>query len=432
MTGDSAHRDAGLPRTIGTGAFAATLVNGVIGGGIFAAPAALAASVGAWAPLALLACGIAMGAMVLCCAEAGSRVPSSGGIYAQVEAAFGPFWAFLCGFTMWLSCILAAAGVAAALADAVVALVPTGWPAHQRVVLLLGAMGGVTLANLRGANVGARFAGLFMVAKLVPLLLFVGIGLFAIDPGRLAPAAPVDPSAFGQAMILSLFAFSGMETVLGASGEIARPERTVPRALGIAMAAVLLIYLLVQAVAQGLLGAGLAGSREPLADALAQVSPALVPVIAIGAALSRGGWLFSDAFGAPRLPFAFARDGFLPARLGTLNRAGAPAAAILLHMGLSTVLALLGEFGPLVLLSGLFIVPIYVGACLASVKLRRDDVALAGPPARMPGLVPAAVIGLSAMAAMILLAGRTEQAGLGAALLLSAALYGLRRVRLPV
>lgn len=424
---EAAHRDAGLKRQIGVWAFAGTLINGVIGGGIFAAPAALAASVGAWAPLALLACGIAMGAIVLCCAEAGSRVPSSGGIYAYVEAAFGPFWGFVCGFTLWISCVLAAGAVCAAFADAIVALWPTDAPGLQRVLLVIGAMGLIAAINLRGAGLGPRFAGLFMVAKLLPLLLFIGLGLFAIDPDNLRPSAPVDPGAFGRAIIVSIFAFSGIETVLGASGEVARPERTVPRALLVAMGAVLLLYLAIQIVAQGLLGPALPGSAEPLADAMRVIRPELVLVIALGAAISRGGWLFSDVLGAPRLPFAFARDGFLPTRLGRVSRANVPAAAILLHVTLATILALIGDFGGLVVLSGLFTVPIYAGACLAAVKLRRDRVQLVGEPFRISGIGVAATVGVLSMVALVALAQWVEIAGLAGAVLVSAALYLLRR-----
>ena len=424
---EAVHRDRGLKREIGTLAFAATIVNGVIGGGIFAAPAALSSSVGVWAPLALLACGIAMGAIVLCCAEAGSRVPSSGGLYAYVEAAFGRGWGFVTGMVLWLSCVLAAAGVAAAFADAIVALSPMGDPAVQRVLLLVGVFGLITAVNLRGAKLGARFAAISSVVKLVPLLLFIGVGLFFIDPDNLRPTAALDPSSFGKAMILSLFAFSGMETVLGASGEVAKPERTVPRALVLAMGIVLVLYLAIQIVAQGLLGARLSSSAEPLADAIGVASPALVGVIAVGAALSRGGWLFSDVIGAPRLLFAFSRDGLLPRPLGRLNDAQVPAVAILIHVAIALALALMGSFGPLVLLSGLFTVPVYFGACLAALKLRRDDIRLMGAPYLVPGLRVAAAIGVTAMVALIALSQWVEIAGLAAAILLSGLIYLLRR-----
>lgn len=426
---EAVHRDAGLKRQIGVWAFSGTLINGVIGGGIFAAPAALAASVGAWAPLALLACGIAMGAIVLCCAEAGSRVPSSGGIYAYVEAAFGPFWGFICGAMLWISCVLAAAGVAAAFADAIVALWPAGPAAVQRAVLLAGVMAVIASVNMRGAEAGARFAGLFTVAKLVPLLLFLVVGASAIEPANLRPAGDIDPALFGQAMILAVFAFSGMETVLGASGEVAQPERTLPRALMLSMSAILLLYIAIQIVAQGLLGDRLPGSAEPLAEAIGQVAPELMLIVAVGAAVSRGGWLFSDALGAPRFLFAFGRDGFLPASLGQLNARHVPANAIIVHVMIALGLALVGTFGPLVLLSALTLVPIYIGACLAALKLRQDGVELVGPAFRMPGLPIAAAIGVLTMVAMVAVAQWLEIAGLGAAIIISAFIYALRSRR---
>ncbi|MFD1612753.1 APC family permease [Sphingomonas tabacisoli] len=425
---EAVHRDAGLAREIGVWSFAATIINVVVGGGIFAAPAALAGSVGAWAPFALLACGIAMGAIVLCCAEAGSRVPSSGGTYAYVEAAFGRGPGFVCGMMLWLSCVLAAGGIAAAFADAIVALYPVGPAGVQRVVLIVAVMMLVTGINLRGAREGARFAGVMTVVKLVPLLVFVGVGAFWIDPQNLKPTGEVDPGSFGAAIILSIFTFSGMETMLSASGEVSRPEKTVPRALMLAMAGVLLLYIAIQTVAQGLLGPQLATAKEPLAQALGVVHPALIPLIAVGAAISRGAWLGSDVLGAPRILFAFARDGFLPVALGQVNdRTQVPTAAILTHATIGTALALAGEFTWLVLLSALATAPIYIGACLAAVKLRREDVQLIGPAFRVPGLGIASAVGVLSMIALIALGQPNEIIGLFAAIGLSTLLYFLRR-----
>jgi amino acid transporter len=295
------------------------------------------------------------------------------------------------------------------------------------VLLLVGVFALIAGVNLRGAKLGARFAAISSVVKLVPLLLFIGVGLFFIDPGNLRPTTELDAGSFGRAMILSIFAFSGIETVLGASGEVKHPERTVPRALVLAMSIVLVLYILIQIVAQGLLGAKLSGSAEPLAEAIGVASPALVPVIAIGAALSRGGWLFSDVIGAPRLLFAFSRDGLLPEALGRVNRAQVPANAIVVHVTLALALALIGSFGSLVLLSGLFTVPIYLGACLAALKLRRLDVRMVGKPYLVRGLTLAAGVGVAAMVALIALAQWIEIAGLAAATALSALLYYARR-----
>jgi amino acid transporter len=196
----------------------------------------------------------------------------------------------------------------------------------------------------------------------------------------------------------------------------------------LAMGGVLLLYIAIQLVAQGLLGPQLAGSKEPLAEALGVVHPGLVLVIALGAAISRGAWLGSDILGAPRILFAFARDGFLPAMLGRVGeRTQVPTAAILVHAAIGTALALMGEFDWLVLLSALATAPIYIGACLAAVKLRRENVQLMGPAFRVPGLGIAATIGVLSMVALIGLGQPNEIIGLFAAMGISAILYLARR-----
>src|SRR5579864_5245233 len=116
-------RDIGLVRAVGPWAFAASIVSMIVGAGIFAVPAALAACVGPYAPLAFLACGFAVGAVAICFAEGGSRVPTSGGVYGVVEAAFGPLAAYVAGTLLWVGCVLASGAIAAALADMVATLV---------------------------------------------------------------------------------------------------------------------------------------------------------------------------------------------------------------------------------------------------------------------------------------------------------------------
>src|SRR5919112_5582793 len=93
--------EAALVRALGVWGLAASIVNVTVGGGIFRLPSGVAADVGAWAPLAYLACTVAMGLIVLCFAEAGSRVSMTGGPYAYIETAFGPFVGFVCGALLW-------------------------------------------------------------------------------------------------------------------------------------------------------------------------------------------------------------------------------------------------------------------------------------------------------------------------------------------
>src|SRR6185436_11223071 len=111
-------------RAIGTLGLAAGIVNIMVGGGIFRLPANVAGSLGAAAPLAYLVCALAMGLIVFCIADAGRRVSLTGGPYAYVGTAFGPYAAFLSGVLLWMLGSFASAAVSTVLASSLGLLVP--------------------------------------------------------------------------------------------------------------------------------------------------------------------------------------------------------------------------------------------------------------------------------------------------------------------
>jgi len=421
-------RDDGLRRGIGAFGLAAAIVNVVIGAGIFSLPAGMARTAGPYALIAYLLCALAMGAVVLCFAEAGSRVPTSGGTYGYVEAAFGPLAGFVAGVLLWLSCVLAAGGIAAAFADALAGLVPVLAMPVARAGVIVAILAVLMLVNLAGVRPASRLIAVTTVIKIVPLALFVIVGACFVHPANLSAGVVPDAGGIGRAILLSLFAFQGMETALGASGEVADPTRTLPRALVGAMAFIALFYIAIQLVAQGLLGATLAGSHAPLADAMATIDPRLGLLLVIGTAISMGGWLGSDLLGAPRVLFAFARDGFLPSALGRVSpRTSVPAAAIVTHAAIAALLAVTGTFETLVVLAVLAGCALYVGGCAAAWELRRRDVALVGPPLRLPWLGLWTLLGCGSMIAVILLAQWDEIGGLVAAVVGSCLLYWVAR-----
>ncbi len=262
-------RDRGLLRAVGPLTFAASIFNGIIGAGIFVVPAALSASMGVYSPLAFVVCGIAIGSVALCLAEGGSRIPTSGGIYGYIEVAFGPLVGYVAGTVLWFGNVLACGGVAAALADLIASLVPASYAPVVHAASIVGLVGGIALVNIAGAAQGARLASIATVLKLLPLTIFIVAGAFAWHGGGFVVTAPPTPQGFDRGILLALFTLTGMEVTLSASGEVAQPARSIPRALALSISAVTVLYISIQAVAQGILGPALAQSTTPLADAMA-------------------------------------------------------------------------------------------------------------------------------------------------------------------
>lgn len=424
---NAAERDAGLVRGLGVWGLAASIISMLVGAGIFVVPSALAAAVGSYGPLAFLACGVAIGAVAICFAEGGSRMPTSGGVYGYIEASLGPPAGYVCGMLLWISSALASGGVAAAFADVVANLTPQSLSALVRPIAIVGLLGGIAFVNVCGIRRGAQLVGAATAVKLVPLILFVLIGASAVRGSNLAIHSGGVSADAGRAFILAMFALIGTEGPLCASGEVADPARTIPRAIALALITVTLLYLGIQVVAQGILGSALAASTAPLADAMGRVSPAMRALMLAGSGLSMLGYMGSDILSSPRVLFAFGRDGLLPRALGRVHpRSRAPYVAILSYAVLVITLALTGTFAELAVLATLAMAPLYVLGCLAAWRLTRAGVALAGTPLNFRWLGFAAVVGVASMLAMVALASRAEMLGLLAMIGISLAAYLLQ------
>ena len=422
-------RDRGLERGMGALGLATMVFNTVVGAGIFVIPASLSRDVGSAAPLAYLACVVAMGSVSLCFAAAGSRVPTSGGPYGYAEVAFGPLVGFVVGVLVWLGAVLAAAGIAAAVADGAAQLAPYLGHLLPRVALVFAIFAALASVNIAGVTPGTRLVGVLTIVKLVPLLLLLVVAAPHLHAANLA-FHPPSPRALGRAMILALFAFQGMETALSVSGEVKHPARNVPRGLLAAMAAVAVLYIALQASAQGVLGPALAHSHAPLADTMGMVAPPLVGVILLGAALSMLGYLASDTLSAPRVLFAFARDGFLPKGVAALHpRSHAPHVAILLHAVLAFALAISGSFVELAILSSLATVIVYIVGCAAAVRLQQRATISAGAPLRVHGLTAAAAVGTLSMMWIAIHATPAEAFGCVGAIAISVGWYAASKLR---
>jgi amino acid transporter len=422
--------ESSLVRSIGTFALAASIVNVTIGGGIFRLPADMAAQLGATAPLAYLLCAVAMGLIVMCMAEAGSRVSLTGGPYAYVEVAFGPFVGFLTGFLLWMLLTFAMAAVATVLVANLGTLVPALGSRAASVVALVAIYGGFGAVNILGVERGARLNTALTIAKLLPLLLLIGGGLFAVDAQNLTVADPPALGTLARSSLLLIFVFAGIEAALVPGGEVKDPARTVPRAIFIAMAAVTVLYAGLQFVAQGVLGPALANAKAtPLADAAgAALGGWARQVLLAGAVISMLGHAGAMILATPRTLFAFARDGFLPAALARTHPVHrTPVAAILVQCAIVLVLAITSTFEQLAVLANLSILVVYALCCLAAWELRRRAVRLAGTPFRIPAAGVVIVLACLVIGWMLTSVTAGEWLAFGIALVVASAIFLTRR-----
>ena len=155
---ESISSNEGLKRVIGVPGLAATVVNNTIGAGIFALPAVVALQMGASGILAYLFCGVMLATIMLCYCEIGSRISASGGSYAYVEAAFGPFAGFLINTIFIFGWGTAGdAAVMNIVADSLSVLFPVLSNPLARATFFLALLSTMAFVNIRGAKQGVRF-----------------------------------------------------------------------------------------------------------------------------------------------------------------------------------------------------------------------------------------------------------------------------------
>ena len=379
--------EAALVRALGVRQLTAAIVNATVGAGIFVLPALVSQGLGAAAPVAFLLCAAIMALIAITLAMAGSRVALTGGIYAYAEVAFGPCVAFLAGVLQWLSGLLAVSGVASALIDQFAALTGVEAGAAHLVALAL-VLAMLAHLNARGVRVGARLIEAVTVVKLLPLLVFVGVGAFFVGPSAIAWPGFPDGDALGRSVLLLIFAYGGVEVALAPGGEVKDPARTVPRALFLALGVTTLLYVAIQLVAQGVLGSQLSQETgAPLAAAAGRfLGQAGIMLMLLGALCSMFGYLCGDMLSTPRSLYALARDGFLPSALARVHPVHrTPATAIWTHAALALLCASTSTFQSLAIISNVGLLLLYLLGCAAALELARRDVRLDAPPFAMPG-----------------------------------------------
>ena len=377
MAGTNGVQDEGLVRVIGTGALGLNVINMVVGAGIFVLPGLVAVELGSGAILAYLVCSITVALVFLCFAEVGSRVSRSGGSYAYVEEAFGPFAGFIASILFWFGySALADAAITVIMVDSMTVVFPILGESIPRAVFIIALLVFLAGVNVRGVKAGVRLYVFNTLAKLVPLVLLLGAGIFVVNLENLAIPEWPSFSSISAGTILLFFAFSGAECALSASGEIKNPSKTVPLGLLFGLAGLLVLYVGLQTVAQGVLGPELANNTEaPLvAVATAVFGSWGGKMLIAGVVISIYGALSGDMLGGPRVIFASSLDENLPKFLGKVHpKYKTPHVAIISFAIVIGVFALTGTFKYLAVVATGSLLLIDLGVSLAVLRLRQRD-----------------------------------------------------------
>ena len=377
-TRNSLQTEEGLKREIGLWGLTSNIINVVIGSGIFVLPAVVSQGLGAAGILAYLFCGFLITIIMLCFAEVGSKVTLTGGAYAYIEAAFGKYFGFLTtNLFIFGASLMATAAVANALADTLSYLMPIFGDKLFRAIFFIVLFSGLTLVNVVGVKQGITLVKLTTIAKLTPLLLIVIWGATEISVQNLKWDRAPSINDFGTVSLILFFAFQGAENSLSVSGEVQNPKKTIPRGILLSLLVILLLYIGVQVVAQGILGDSFPNYKAaPLAEVAKRImGPFGVTLMIIGASISMFGYLSGDILNMPRVLFRSAKDGVIPIRpLAFIHpKFATPYVSVISFTALGCFLAITGEFKQLAILSSSSVLLIYLGVALAVIKLRRKN-----------------------------------------------------------
>jgi len=430
---DSAPEPKGqLVRGIGILGSAFLVLNGMIGSGIFATPAVVAAQAGVLSPWLYLCVGVLMITVVLAFAELSSYFRISGGPVLYATRAFGPLAGFSTGWIYYVSRVAAVA----ANSNAMAVYLATWWPWFDvdpgRAVVIFLVCGGLTLVNVLGVKDGVRTLAVFTFFKVIPLLIMILLGLQYVTPDVLFPENMPTIDDLGGTTLLLIYAYVGFETVLITAGETAKPKVTIPKALILTMITTGLLYFLVVLTYVSVLAGELDGSKTLVDVGRRLAGPIGAVAITITALFSIGGNLASTMLAVPRATFSLAEHRLLPRWFGQIHpKFATPANSVMFLGGLSAALALSGSFAYLAIASALTRMLTYI-VCIASLPVIKGkaDHATIAKAFRVPG---GYTIPFIAFVLCLWLASNSPAeswALVGIMLAVGLALYGLEQLRI--
>jgi APA family basic amino acid/polyamine antiporter len=393
-----------LARRLGLGDAIAIGLGSMLGAGVFSAFAPAAQAAGSGLLIGLVIAGIVAYGNAASSAQLAAQFPMSGGAYTSGRAVLGAWPGYLAGWSFVIGKIASCAAMALTVAAYVA---PDAWRKPVAVLAVLALTG----LNLLGVSRTAQAAKILVVLVLAALGVAVvsAAGSGSADPALLG-AGPGDPYGILQSAGLLFFAFAGYARIATMGEEVRDPQRTIPRAILVALAIALVVYAAVALTLLATLGpAGLATSTAPLADAAAKGGIWTGPVVRSGAAIAALGALLALIAGVGRTVLAMGRTGDLPRWFSAIGRRQVPHRAEIALAAVVCVLVLVVDLRNAIGFSSFGVLLYYLVANLAALRQQREH-------RRFPRAVP--VIG--AIGCLVLVATLPGQSIAGGLIVLAA------------
>jgi amino acid transporter len=350
-------------------------VGGMVGGGIFAVLGLAAQLAHGATPIAFLIAGVVALLTTYSYAKLSAAYPTQGGTVTFLDHAFGPgLFAGSLNILLWLSYVIMLSLYAYAFGSYAATFVPPDWQAAGKHLFISLAIVGITALNLLGAAIIGRAERWIVALKLSILLVFVGVGLWGIEPGRLEPAAWAAPIQVIAGGFIIFLAYEGFELIANAAQDTKNPHTTLPRAYYSAVLSVIALYILVAAVTVGNLPVDKIVDAKDYALAAAAkpfLGNAGFTLIAVAAMLSTTSAINATLYGAARLSCIIAQEGELPEVLEE-KIWRKPILGLLITAGLTLVVANLLDLNSIATIGSAGFLIIFAAVNVANIVLSRQ------------------------------------------------------------
>ena len=350
-------------------------INGIIGSGIFLLPNKAMAIIGPASLLVMLFDMLLVLAITFCFAEASGLFKENGGAYIYAKEAFGDFIGYEVGFLSWATRIIAFSTMSVGFATALGGLIPSLNTVMMKNIIISVIFIVLAVINLLGIKLYEVIQNLATIAKILPFILFIGMGVFYIEPVNFTPLVPngvYTPGSFGAAAVMLFFAFTGFESLAVAAAEMENPQKNLPKATLITIFTVSAIYILLLACAIGIMGYELADTTAPVQAAFTRIAGAFgTTIVAAGTLISIGALCIASSFITPHSGLALAEQHMLPDFMAKRNRFGAPYWCIIVSTIVAMLIGYTGGFAFLASISVVSRFSQYIPTCLSIMVFRK-------------------------------------------------------------